>query len=609
MVSNTQMEQLIATQPQAIADAMQQAMQTLIPLIQTGNTGGGGGDPFATRLKSYANTGVEKFNGDGGPVVSMKWIDHAVRMLDMMESVPTEKARRELLSHQLTGNALCWWRTVETSLGPEGLADMTVAQFRRVFEDRFITDASKRIFRDEFRNLRQGEKSVQFYLQKFNELAMFAPRDVEDEQERINLFVDGLRDGLRELVRPQGESTFSAVHNRALQIERDLLKSKSSGARSSGGPFRGSAQFRGGDRARPYDQSYRGGGRGRDFHRGGGRGHFQRGGFQQRNPDQRITQAQPVQQRAPQLALPPPVLAAHGQPQPQPVVRACHRCGDTRHFVRDCPVPRPIYEQRVQQHQPQPQQQQRQQGQQHHGRGGGQGGRVGGRGGTRGGHQQRGGRGGPILAALPGANLEGTLDSPTGLHHVLFDTGSYLSFISHQLVVGYGLGTVPLVPPTTVSTPLGGSANLNEVVRQHPLYLGDRVLYADLIVLGFEGFHYILGMDWMEKNGVTVDTARRTVTIALPGQLPVVVQCQGESVLSTFIFSLEVPEQQLEDVPIVCEFPDVFQEIPGLPPPRVVEFRIDLLPGTAPVSKAAYRMAPKLLDEMKKQLAELIEKG
>ena len=84
--------------------------------------------------------------------------------------------------------------------------------------------------------------------------------------------------------------------------------------------------------------------------------------------------------------------------------------------------------------------------------------------------------------------------------------------------------------------------------------------------------------------------------------------CQGESVLSTYLFILEVPEKRLEDVAVVFEFADVFLEIPGMTPYRFVEFRIDLVPGTAPVSKAPYRMAPKLLDEMKTQLAKLREK-
>ena len=47
------------------------------------------------------------------------------------------------------------------------------------------------------------------------------------------------------------------------------------------------------------------------------------------------------------------------------------------------------------------------------------------------------------------------------------------------------------------------------------------------------------------------------------------------------------------DVPVVSEFPDVFpEELPGIPPERQVEFRIDLVPGAAPVAKAPYRLAP-----------------
>ena len=65
----------------------------------------------------------------------------------------------------------------------------------------------------------------------------------------------------------------------------------------------------------------------------------------------------------------------------------------------------------------------------------------------------------------------------------------------------------------------------------------------------------------------------------------------------------------MSEVRIVQEFPDVFQEIEGLPPRRVVEFRIDLVPGAAPIAKAAYRLAPKELEEMKKELDDLLQKG
>ena len=58
------------------------------------------------------------------------------------------------------------------------------------------------------------------------------------------------------------------------------------------------------------------------------------------------------------------------------------------------------------------------------------------------------------------------------------------------------------------------------------------------------------------------------------------------------------------------EFPGVFPEdLSGLPPDREIEFSIDLLPGSNPISKAPYRMAPAELRELKAQLQELLDKG
>ena len=66
----------------------------------------------------------------------------------------------------------------------------------------------------------------------------------------------------------------------------------------------------------------------------------------------------------------------------------------------------------------------------------------------------------------------------------------------------------------------------------------------------------------------------------------------------------------LASITMVCDFWDVFPEdLPGLPPDRDVEFSIELEPSTAPISRRPYRMAPKELAEMKKQLEELLEKG
>lgn len=76
------------------------------------------------------------------------------------------------------------------------------------------------------------------------------------------------------------------------------------------------------------------------------------------------------------------------------------------------------------------------------------------------------------------------------------------------------------------------------------------------------------------------------------------------------VIEKESVERRLEDVPIVRDFPEVFpEELPGLPPPRQVEFRIDLVPGAAPVARAPYRLAPSEMKELSEQLQELSEKG
>ena len=65
-----------------------------------------------------------------------------------------------------------------------------------------------------------------------------------------------------------------------------------------------------------------------------------------------------------------------------------------------------------------------------------------------------------------------------------------------------------------------------------------------------------------------------------------------------------------EEVPIVKDYPDVFpEELPGMPPDRDIEFLIELVLGTGPISKRPYQMPANDLEEIKKQIKELLDKG
>ena len=163
----------------------------------------------------------------------------------------------------------------------------------------------------------------------------------------------------------------------------------------------------------------------------------------------------------------------------------------------------------------------------------------------------------------------------------------------------------------SVGTPMGVSVDLTEVVRGYEIKFLGRVFHLDLYVLGFQGFVVILGMDWLKENSIKLDCGEKKVIMPVAGQRDWVQRCEtpGDSVLTSFLYTLEISGKPVEEVEVVRDFPDVFAEVTGLPPRRIVEFRIDLVPGAAPIAKAAYRMAPKELEEMKKQLDELLQKG
>jgi hypothetical protein len=66
---------------------------------------------------------------------------------------------------------------------------------------------------------------------------------------------------------------------------------------------------------------------------------------------------------------------------------------------------------------------------------------------------------------------------------------------------------------------------------------------------------------------------------------------------------------RIKDHEALTEFKDIFQEVPGLPPKRDINFSINLMPGAAPMSKSPYRMSTPELKELQLQLEEILKKG
>nr|GFA93741.1 hypothetical protein [Tanacetum cinerariifolium] len=123
----------------------------------------------------------------------------------------------------------------------------------------------------------------------------------------------------------------------------------------------------------------------------------------------------------------------------------------------------------------------------------------------------------------------------------------------------------------------------------------------------------IIGLNTIPR-GCTLNLLNHTFNIDLmPVELEKYVK-KGSPIFLAHITTNEVEDKsekkQLEDVPIVRNFLEVFpEELPGLPPTRPVEFQIDLVLGAAPVARAPYRLAPSEMKELVEQLKELPDKG
>jgi hypothetical protein len=130
-----------------------------------------------------------------------------------------------------------------------------------------------------------------------------------------------------------------------------------------------------------------------------------------------------------------------------------------------------------------------------------------------------------------------------------------------------------------------------------------------MIVINGQDIDVILGMNWLAQHKAIINTDLSTIKLShgheeiqLSIPVAVLVKASGQ-VYETIV-------QEIQDIPVVCEFLDVVPEdLPGLPLERDVEFVIELKPDTAPISRRSYRMPPNELAELKTQLQDLLEKG
>ncbi|KAL0546797.1 hypothetical protein IC582_016710 [Cucumis melo] len=471
----------------------------------------------------------------------------------------------------LTDRGTAWWETTERMLGGD-VSQITWQQFKESFYAKFFSASLRDAKRQEFLNLEQGDMTVEQYDPEFDMLSRFAPEMIATEAARADKFVRGLRLDIQGLVR----AFRPATHADALRLAVDLSlqeranSSKTAGRGSTSGQKRKAEQ-----QPVPVPQ--------RNFRPGGEFRSFQQKPFE-----------------AGEAARGKPLCTTCGKHHLGRCLfgtRTCFKCRQEGHTADRCPLRLTGIAQNQGAGAP---------------------------------HQGRVFATNRTEAEKAGTVVTGTLPVLGHYALVLFDSGSSHSFISSAFVSHARLEVEPLHHVLSVSTPSGECMLSKEKVKACQIEIVGHVIEVTLIVLDMLDFDVILGMDWLAANHASIDCSRKEVTFNPPSMasfkfkgggsksLPQVISAiraskllsQGTWGILASVVDTREADVSLSSEPVVRDYPDVFpEELSELPPHREVEFAIELEPGTVPISRAPYRMAPAELKELKVQLQELLDKG
>ncbi|XP_075099075.1 uncharacterized protein LOC142175963 [Nicotiana tabacum] len=199
-----------------------------------------------------------------------------------------------------------------------------------------------------------------------------------------------------------------------------------------------------------------------------------------------------------------------------------------------------------------------------------------------------------LFATLDSQSAEASAEVITGIilvfshnAYAIMDPGSTFSYVTPYFVINLGLEPEQLSETFLVSTPVGESVKVTRVYRGCIVSVQGRNTKADLIELEMVDFDVIMGMGWLSSSYAMLDCHAKIAQRMID---------KGCLAYLAHIINPESEPPTLQSVPVVREFPEVFSDdLLGLPSERIIDFGIDLMPGTRPISIPPYRMAPENL--------------
>ncbi|KAF5768290.1 putative nucleotidyltransferase, Ribonuclease H [Helianthus annuus] len=544
--------------------------------------------------------------GEDGPTAMFQWFDSVevtLRQSGCPENLHTLNATGVFQSR-----ALDWWTAERNKRGNDAAYELTWEELKAIMMDEFCPPHERQKLEDEFWNIKQKDGDNAALTACFKQLSIICPDQVKTPYMAIKKYIRALPDCVADFVHAAKTSSIEETYLLAAGINDKRVKAgfwdkpSKSLHQATTAPTADTAT------AQPSKSS---------------RCKKKHNNSSSSNKNYAVTttaaplQAVPAQQQSPHRPAPvtyaPPTKRAYTGPHPlcptcsyhHPVGLACRFCAHCNlydHFTANC-------------------------------------------------------RYGPRNAAAPATTYQALLPTPQGQHAAqalainarqaradnnvvngtflvngiyasyLIDTGADNCFVSFKFEKLLSRKRSYLPSTFEVEVATGRTVAVNSVLRDCTLELNNHIFLIDLIPMQLGSFDVIIGMDFLRENHAEVVCFEKMIRFSLAnGDLLCVYgenASKGLKLMScvqaskylrkeyrAFLANIGVAEKEkkrtteVKDVPVVREFPQVFpDDLPGLPPSRDIDFRINLIPGANPVAKAPYRLAPSEMREL------LLEKG
>jgi hypothetical protein len=212
-------------------DAMTQILRLLLEDRQSGraereanlaalqqlaqNANNQGGNEPRSKLRDFQNTNPPSFSKNAKPLDADDWLRTIENNLKVARVDDEEKV--DLATHFLAGPARAWWETTLTMQAAGHVISWN--SFKERFRRSFIPEGLIHLMKDKFRDLKQGSKAIYEYLEDFNDLARYAPEDVDTDEKKRRQFIKGLHEELQPYLAPVPYPTFEALVDAAINTE------------------------------------------------------------------------------------------------------------------------------------------------------------------------------------------------------------------------------------------------------------------------------------------------------------------------------------------------------------------------------------------------------